>query len=327
MQRFVRFIAFAGALAASGAVLAQANYPTKPIRAVIGFPTSSAPDTMLRMIAERMGTLLGQPMVVENRPGAAGTIAGTAVAQAAPDGYTLMMALAASMSVGPHLLPSAKYDPTKDFAPIGMIQRGPYYIALRTDVPINTFAELIAHGRAKPGDLNYASPGIGTQHHLTFELIQLLTGARFTHIPMTGTGQGITETIGGRTHMIIDGAGVQFAAQARAGKLKLIGMTGAQPLAIFPGVIPIAQQGLPDFQSHSWWGLVAPAGTPQPIIARLNAELNKVLAMPEIVERLTAEGSITGGRSSSTPEEFGRWIASEYERWGKVIRDTGIKLQ
>lgn len=311
---------------APSAALAQA-WPAKPIRVLIGFPPGTLPDTIARLLAEKMVPNLGQPMVIENRPGAAATIAANLAAQAPADGYTIMVGLAASMSVGPWLFPSAKYHPVKDFEPIGLIQRGPYYIAVRTDLPINSFQDLIAYGKARPGELNYASPGIGTQHHLTWELIQMQTGARFVHVPQSGTAQAITETLGGRTQVIMDGAGLQFAAQVKAGKLRMIAMTGTATQPAFPGVIPVAEQGMPGMQSHSWWGLVAPAGTPRDIINRLNAELNKALASPDIIERLSQEGSITTGKITTTPEEFGRWIAAEYERWGKVIKDAGIKLQ
>lgn len=308
----------------TGSALAQA-WPAKPVRLVLGFPPGSAPDTITRLLADKFTASVGQTFVVDNRPGAAATIAATQVAQAPADGYTIMVALAASMATAAHLLQSAKYHPVKDFAPIGFIQRGPYYIAVPADSPINTFPDLIAAAKAKPGELNFASPGVGTQHHLTWELIMLQTGAKLTHVPLSGTAVMITETITGRTQVNLDGAGTQFASQVKAGKLKLIGMTGARPLPIFPGVKPIHEQGLA-IESHSWWGLVAPTGTPREIIVRMNAELNKALASPDVIERLTAEGAITDGKPGSTPEEFGKWIATEYERWGKVIKDVGIKL-
>ncbi|MFN0301965.1 MAG: Bug family tripartite tricarboxylate transporter substrate binding protein [Burkholderiales bacterium] len=323
----VRVIAgLALGLSAGAGAWAQA-WPSKPVRIVLGFPPGIAPDTVARMLVDKFRAQIGQSFVVENRPGAAGTIAGTQVAQSAPDGYTLMFAVAASMSVAPHFLQSAKYHPVTDFAPIGFIQRSPYYIAVRADVPINSFEELIAYGKTKPGVLNYGSPGLGTQHHLTWELMQWQTGARFTHIPLAGTPQIISEMLGGRLDAILDGAGGPFAAQVKAGKLKLVAMTGTQPLPIFPSIQPIGKTALPGFESFSWWGLVAPLGTPAAIIARMNAELNKALASADVIDRLTEEGAIISATPGSTPEEFGKWIGTEYERWGKVIKDAGIKLQ
>lgn len=324
MQHGIKIAVAAASMLIASAVSAQA-WPTKPVKLVLGFPPGSAPDTIGRMLADKFTASIGQPFVMENRPGAAATIAATQVAQAPADGYTIMIGLAASMATAAHLLPSAKYHPVKDFAPIGFIQRGPYYLAVRTDLPVENLQDLLALAKAKPGSLNFASPGVGTQHHLTWELMMLMTGLKFTHIPLTGSAQMISETITGRTDLSLDGAGVQFASQVKAGKLKLIAMTGSRPLPIFPGVKTMNEQGLA-LESYSWWGLVAPAGTPRPVIDRMNAELNKALASPDMIERLTAEGAITDGKPGSTPEEFGRWIATEYERWGKVIKDAGIKL-
>ncbi len=312
--------------AGSGAAMAQA-WPAKPVRIVHGFPPGSAPDTVIRMIAEKFTPAMGQTFLIENRTGAAGTIAGTAVAQSAPDGYTLMLGVAANVTVAPHLLPSAKYNPTTDFAAIGLIQRSPYYIAVRTDVPINSFRELIATAKAKPGALNYASIGIGSQHHLTWEVMEARLGFKVTHIPLSGTAQAVAETLGGRTELIIDSAGTAFASQARAGKLRMLATTSAKPLPLFPDVMPVADQGLPGFESLAWWGLLAPAGTPAPIITRLNGELNKAVASADIADRLRQEGALTNDTIGNTPADFTRWIATEYERWGRVIKETGIKVQ
>ena len=321
----IRTIAAALALACLSVNASAQAWPAKPVRLVLGFPPGSAPDTITRLLADKFTAQIGQTFIVDNRPGAAATIAATQVAQSPADGYTIMVALAASMATAVHLLPSAKYHPVKDFAPIGFIQRGPYYIAVPADSAINSFPDLLAAAKAKPGEINYASPGVGTQHHLTWELIQLQTGTKLTHVPLSGTAVMLTETITGRTHVNLDGAGVQFASQVKAGKLKLVGMTGARPLPIFPGIRPIREQGL-DLLSHSWWGLVAPAGTPREIITRMNTELNKALASSDVIDRLSAEGAITDGTPGSTPEEFGKWIQTEYERWGKVIKDVGLKL-
>ena len=314
-------------LTAFGQVAFAQAWPAKPVRIVHGFPPGSAPDTVIRMIAEKFTPAMGQTFLIENRPGAAGTIAGTVVAQAAPDGHTLLLGVAANISVAPHLLPSAKYNPTKDFAAIGLIQRSPYYIAVRSDVPVNSFRELVAAARARPNSMNYATIGIGSQHHLTWELMEARLGVRFTHIPLSGTAQAISETIGGRTELIIDAAGTAFASQAKAGKLRLLASTGAKPLALFPDVPSLTDLGLPGFESHAWWGILAPAGTPSQVVTRLNGELTSALASAEISERLRQEGAIMNDTIGNTPADFSRWVASEYERWGKVIRDTGIKVQ
>ena len=314
-------------MALLGSTALAQTWPTKAVRIVHGFPPGSAPDTVIRMIAEKFTPAMGQTFLIENRSGAAGTIAGTAVAQSAPDGYTLLLGVAANISVAPHLLPSAKYNPAKDFSAIGLIQRSPYYIAIRSDVPVNSFRDLVNAAKAKPNSMNYATIGVGSQHHLTWELMESRLGVKFTHIPLSGTAQAISETVGGRTELIIDSAGTAFAAQAKAGKLRMLATTASKPLALFPDVPPLTELGLPGFESYAWWGILAPAGTPAAIVNRVNGELNKALASADIAERLRQEGAITNDTIGSTPADFARWVASEYERWGKVIRESGIKVQ
>jgi tripartite-type tricarboxylate transporter receptor subunit TctC len=319
-------VVVAATLAAGISVGALAQtWPAKPVRIVLGAAAGTAPDTIGRMLADKFTASMGQSFVIENRPGAAATLAAMQVMKSPADGYTIMFAVAAGMATGPHLMPNAKYHPANDFAPIGFIQRAPYYIVVRTDLPIQSLQDLIAYGKSKPGELNFATPGIGTLHHLTLELLMMQSGARFTHVPLAGTVLAITETLGGRTHATIDNAGVQFAAQVKAGKLRMIAMTGATSQRIFPGVKTMGEQGLA-LESYAWWGLVAPMGTPREIILRMNAELNKALASPDLIERQTAEGAIIDSSPGSTPEAFGNWIAAEYERWGKVIKEAGIRL-
>jgi tripartite-type tricarboxylate transporter receptor subunit TctC len=321
-------LSLGGGLFSTASIQAQpAPWPAKPVHVINGFPPGSAPDTVMRMIAERIGPAIGQTVLVENRVGAAGTIAATAVSQAAPDGYTVLLGFAANITVAPHLLASARYNPTTDFAPIGLIQRSPYFIAVRGDLPMRTFQDLVAEAKARPGALNYASIGVGSQHHLTWEVLSSRLGINVVHVPLSGTVQAIAETIGGRTEVIIDAAGTAFAAQAKAGKLRLLAMTGSKPLAIFPEVPALADLGLPGFESLAWWGMLAPPGTPAAIVTRLNAELNRAIATPEVAERLRQEGAIMGDTMGTTPADLGRWIATEYERWGRVIRDAGIKVQ
>jgi tripartite-type tricarboxylate transporter receptor subunit TctC len=305
------------ALVAATAPVHAQPYPQKAVSVLVGFPAGTAPDTLMRTVAERMSDLLGQPMMVENRPGAAGTIAASQVMAAAPDGYTLMLGVAGSLSVAPHVLPSVKYDPIRDFSPVGLIQRGPYFIAVNSDLPVHTFAELVAYAKARPGTLNYATPGVGTAHHVLFEKLQRLTGTDMVHVPLA-TGQAINETIAGRTQVLIDAASPSLTALVRAGRLRVVGMTGAAPLPIFPEARPVSEQGAP--------GLVAPLGTPPTVVARLHEEVDRVLGMPEVMERLAAHGGMPGARDVvRTPAAFGRFVAEQYVRWGALVREAGIK--
>jgi tripartite-type tricarboxylate transporter receptor subunit TctC len=306
------------------AVLGQ-EWPTKPIRMIVGFPPGALPDVLGRMVAERMTAGFKQAVIVENRPGAAGVIAGNFVAKAPADGYTLLVGVAANLAVAPHLMSSAQYVPTKDFAPIGLIQRSPYFIVAAADLPVASIRELLSYAASNPGKLNFITPGVGTPHHLTWELIMMQTGAKMVHVPGQAA-QMISETITGRTHLFMDSATSVMASNVKAGKLKIIGMTGDRRMADYPTVPTAREQGLDGIVSHAYNGLVAPAGTPDAVLKRLNAELNTVLARPEIVERLKAEGVPTEQGVGSTPEQFGALISAEYARWGKVIRDARITI-
>jgi len=296
------------------------------VKITIGFPPGTPPETIGRMIADRFSALFGQNFLVDNRPGATGTIAATDVARAPADGYTLMVGVAASLAVAPHLLQSARYDPTTAFAPIGLIQQGPYFFIVRSDLPVSNLKELIAYAREHPGKLNFATPGVGSVHHLTLELLMQKTGARFTHVPFQGGGQMVMETVGGRTDVFVEAASATVVQYLKSGKLKFIGTTGAARSADFPDVATAREQGV-DLESYSWWGLLAPAGTPAPIVASLNGALNKVLAEPAMVERLHNEGVPPDSRRALTPEQFSEFIAGEYRRWGEVIKQANLKVE
>jgi tripartite-type tricarboxylate transporter receptor subunit TctC len=320
----VVFTAFITALITAAPAIAQ-DWPSKPVRMIVGFPPGALPDVLARMVADRMTGTLHQPVIVENRPGAAGTIAGNLVARSPADGYTLLVGVAANLAVAPHLMASAQYVPTKDFAPIGLIQRSPYFIVAAMDLPVANLKELLAYAKANPGKLNFVTPGVGTPHHLTWELMMLQTGVKMVHVPVQAA-QMITETVTGRAHLFMDSATSVMVANVKSGKLKMIGMTGEKRMADHPDVATAREQGLEGIVSHAYNGLVAPAGTPAAIVKRLNSELNAVLARPEIIERLRAEGVPTEQGVGSTPEQFGALIGTEYARWGKVIKEARITI-
>lgn len=303
---------------------AQQKWPSKPIQLVVGFPPGTLPDVLGRMVAEKMGKNLGQPVVVIDQPGAAGALAANAVARAAADGYTLMVGVAASIAVAPHVFRTAAYDPVKAFTPIGLIQRSPYFIVARGDIPFSDFSDMLDYARKNPGKLNFGTPGIATLHHLTWELLQQKTGVSMTHIPMQAP-QMITETLAGRIDLFMDSATSLTTSNVKAGKFKFIAMTGDRRMAAFPDVPTVSESGV-ELVSGAFNGIVGPAGLPQEIVQTLNSELNRALASPEILERLSQEGVPVEGGVRSTPQEFGELIRSEYMRWGVVIKAANIKL-
>ena len=291
---------------------------------VVPTAVGGAVDTVGRVLASNMGSRLHTTVVTVNRPGASGTIAARAVAQANTDGYTLLLGVAANLAVASNAL-AGGYDPTKWFAPVGLIQRGPYAVFVSTSLPVSTFHELLAHAKKEPGRLNFATPGVASAHHLAWELLMARAGVRLVHVPFQGQ-QMVTETIAGRTQVLMTTPGSTLRQLADAGKLKMIAISGAKRLDQLSHLPTISEQGVPGYEAYSWWGLVAPSGTPPAVVERLNTALNAALDLPEIRERLRAEG-VPEERFATTPEAFGAWIAAEYALWGKVIRERNIKFE
>ena len=291
---------------------------------VVPAQSGGAPSVVGRVLAEHMSGHLGRPIVVDERPGAAGLIGARAVAQAAADGNTMLLGTAATLAVTPHVQ-RAGYDPLQAFAPVGMIQRGPYLLAINPSVQAKTFPDLVGLAKSRPGTLAYASPGIASVHHLTWELLLARVGASMQHVPFNGP-QMIAETIAGRTQAMLNSPSAGLLQLGTTGRLRFIALTGAQRLAQAAHVPTLQEQGIDRFESYSWWGLVVPAGTPPGTVAELNAALNRALEAPSVRERLAAEG-VPEERFARTPEEFGRWVRAEHARYGSIIRDAGIKLQ
>lgn len=306
----------------SAAQAAEAS--SRPIMLVVSTAVGGAPDAIGRVLASNMGSRLGTTVVTVNRPGASGTIAARAVAQANPDGHTLLLGVAANLAVAANGL-AGGYDPTKWFAPVGLIQRGPYAVFVSTNLPVSTFRELLAHAKDEPGRLHFATPGVASAHHLAWELLMARTGVSLVHVPFQGP-QMVTETVAGRTQVVMTSPGSTLRQLADAGKLKIIATSGAKRLDQLSHLPTISEQGVPGYEAYSWWGLVAPSGTPPAVIARLNSALNSALDLPEIRERLRAEG-VPEERFATTPEAFGAWIAAEYALWGKVIRERNIRFE
>jgi len=314
----------AAALAAAslrpGAGFAQ-PYPARPVRMVVPFVPGGGADTTARFVAEPLGAELGQSIVIENRGGAGGTIGTAAVAQAPADGYTLLYGTPGPLITNRFLMESLPYDPDKDFAPVSLLTKGAYLMAVNKDVPARTVAEIIALARAHPGELTFASSGIGAGSHLAGELLCIEAGIRMSHVPYRGTGQALQDVASGRVSMSIDTYGPMIPL-IQAGKLRPIAVTSARRMPDLPDVPTIAET-IPGYEVTVVNYICVRSGTPRPIIDRLNQALVRVLAEPSLLERMRAAGS--SPPVSSTPEELGDILRSEVAKWGEVIRKAGIR--
>ena len=311
---------FGLAAAAPGAATAQ-SYPTRPIRMIVPFVPGGGADITARFVAEPLAVALGQPVVVDNRGGAGGTIGTAAVAQASADGYTLLYGTPGPLITNRHLMASLPYDPDRDFAPVSLLTRGAYVMAVHRDVPARSVAEVIALAKARPGELSFASSGIGAGSHLAGELLCMEAGIRMSHVPYRGTGPALQDVAAGRVTMSIDSLG-PMVPLLQAGNLRAIAVSSAERMPELPDVPTIAET-IPGFEVGVINYICVRTGTPAPIIQRLNEALVRVLADPDLKERMRAAGS--SPPLSSTPEELGAMLRSESAKWGEVIRRAGIR--
>lgn len=318
LRRLAAFVCAGAALASTHAVAA---YPDKPIRLVVPFAPGGGTDLVARTLGAGMAKELGQPFIIENKPGA-GTIIGTDyVAKSPADGYSIVIATFA-YAVNPSLMPRLPYATDKDFAPISLIARGPNVLVVRADSPYKTVKDVIAAARAKPGRLTFASQGNGTSAHLAGEMFTNLAKIRMTHVPYRGAGPAITDLLGGQVDMIF-GTAAAVATFVDSGKLRALGVTSASPSAALKGVPPIGRD-LPGYQVESWYGLYAPAGTPADVIAKLNAAARKAAASPAFAKKIEQEGlSIV----ASDPAELDRYVKAEEARWRKIVKENNIKAE
>ena len=298
---------------------AAQNWPTKPIRFLTGFAVGGSSDQLARLIAERLTLALGQPVIVDNRTGGNG-VAGTAIAARSPaDGYTYLVVFDAH-ATNPSLQKSLPYDTVKDFAPIMLLANSPYALVVNAASPYHKLADLIAAAKAKPRELTLGSSGIGSRGHLAIILIEQRTGAKITQIAYRGPAQSIIDVIGGQITMQM-GTFFFVSPFIKAQRVRGLAVTSAARMPQMPEIPTVAEQGYPGYEVHSWWGIVAPAGVPQPILQRLHAQLKTILCTQEMRERLEQLGITI---RASTPDEFARYIASETALWGKVVRDGKI---
>jgi len=324
-MKLVRALAVGAAcvvvLLAGHPALAQ-PYPNKPVRMVIAFPPGGTSDFVGRVVAAKLSEFLGQPIVIDNKPGATGLIGTQDVARAAPDGYTLLLA-PSDFTLIPTLQAKPPYDAQKDFAPIGMVLDYPHVLVANPNVAASNAKELIALAKSKPSQLNFASGGNGATNHISGEWFKLNSGADITHVPYKGNGPAITDLLADRVQLLFTSTG-PVEAHLKSGKLKAIAVTGRNRLASLPDVQTVAESAIPGYQFTLWYGLVAPAGTPRPVIDRLNADLRRTMASPEVKEKLA---SIGGNLNVGSPEEFAAVLRDETVRWAKLAKDVGIKME
>jgi tripartite-type tricarboxylate transporter receptor subunit TctC len=305
---------------ASGA-LAQ-NWPNRPIRMIVPYTPGGYTDLMARLVGQKISDALGQPIIFENKPGANAIIGTDVVAKAAPDGYTFGTVIAAH-AVNATLNPKLPYDTLKDFSYVSLMSVAPLIMIAHPSLPANNVQELIQLAKAKPGELNFASSGVGAAAHLTMEMFKSRTGIDMVHIPYKGTAGALQDVIGGRINVMFDVVG-PLMPQVRSGLAKSIVVTAKERIPAASDVPTMAEQGVPDFVSGTWAGIIAPAGTPKEIVDRISAEAKKALADPALQAKLVEQGIVAVG---STPEEFRSFVGEEIARWGKVITDAGIKME
>ncbi|MBC5783822.1 tripartite tricarboxylate transporter substrate binding protein [Ramlibacter sp. USB13] len=314
----------AGPLALSGA-LAQGGYPSRPVRIVVPFTPGGSSDVLARAIGTDLGRSLGQPVVIENVPGAGGSLGAEKVARSPADGYTLLMGHIGTLAVNPALYPKLGYDPVKSFAPVAWVARVPNILVVNASVPAKDLKEFVALARSQPGKLAYGSGGNGSAAHTTMEYLKLQAGISLLHIPYRGTAPSVTDLLAGQVQALFTGVPA-LLPHIRAGKMRALAVSSPKRLAVLPDVPTVAESGLPGtkgFEADQWYGIVAPAGTPADVVARLNQDINKALGSEEVRTRLAAEGAEP---TPATPQAFGELIAREIPRWDKVVKSARIHL-
>src|SRR5437868_9463267 len=304
----------------AGSAQAQDAWPSQPIRFILPFPPGGGTDILGRLIAENLSTRLGQPVGTENRGGAGGNVGAKAAARSAPDGYTIVL-VAPSIAISPSLYSKLNYDPVKDFVAVAMVASVPNVMITHPAVPAQNLAEFIALAKAKPGGMNFGSGGSGTSNHLAGELLNLVADIKLVHVPYKGVNLAMNGVLAGEVQLVFIGVPVP-APHIKAGRLRALAVLAQRRSPILPDVPTAEEAGLANFDVTTWYAILAPAGTPRPIVARLNGELMKIMHAPDIKERLAAMGT---DPMTSTPEECGEYIQKEIAKWGDVVRKAGLR--
>lgn len=321
---FMRLAALTSALLLGGLGLganAQAAYPDKPVRILVGFSPGGTTDVVARIVAKELSDELGQPFVVENRPGASSNIATEAVARAAPDGYTLLM-VAVTSAVNQTLFKKLNFDLVADFAPMALAARVPNVLVVNPNVPAKDVKELVAYAKANPDKVSFASSGSGTSIHMAGELFKLETGLKTLHVPYKGSSPALTDLMGGQVQFMFDNMPSAWP-HVQSGKLRALAVTTADRSASAPDLPTMIEAGFPNFDVSSWFGLLAPKGTPPEIVERINAAVNKAMAKPDVQERFAGLGAVPGSGSAA---DFQNFIKTEVDRWAKVVKASGATV-
>lgn len=313
---------FAFAATLLPATAAAQAFPDKTISIVVPFPPGGSTDLLARRIAEKLSTSLKQTVIVDNRPGAGGTMGADYVAKSSPDGYTLLMGVTGSNAISGALYPSLPYDPVKSFSPVTIVAVAPLVLAVNPDSPVKTLQDFVALAKKKPGSLTHGSPGNGTSMHLTGVMFEHATGTTLLHVPYRGSAAALRDLLGGRIDAMFGDVAV-LMPMVQSNKVVALAVTSKKRHPLMPNVPTVAESGYPDFEALSWQGLFAPANTPRPIVARLSQEVNKALQSPDIQKFFSARGFLVGG---DTPEEFSAFVAEQTSKWAKIVKDSGIKL-
>lgn len=306
---------------ASGAVIAQ-NYPTRPIRLVVPFVPGGGTDLLARTLAQKLNEAWGQPVVTDNRPGGTGAVGSLLVAQSAPDGYALILVTSSTHAIAPNFHRKPPYDPVKDFAPVAQVASAPEIMVAHPSVPATSIKELVALAKAKPGTLNYASPGMGTIGNMTGELFKIVTGAEITHIPYKGSADAMRDLVGGQVHLMFSAPG-SVIQQVRAGKLRALGSATSQRLPELKDIPTLAESGYPAVEASNWYAVLATAGTPKAVINKLNHEIVRTMQLAEVKEMLLRQGYEA---TTSTPEELASLIRNDLAKWNKVVVAAGMQI-
>ena len=317
MVRLIALVLCSFFVVAAGA---QEAYPSRPVRFILPFPPGGGTDILGRIIAERLSASLGQPVVTENRGGAGGNVGAEAAAHSAPDGYTIVL-VAPSLAISPSLYSKLNYDPVRDFAPISLVATVPNVMITNPSVEAKNLQEFIALARSKPGQMNFGSGGSGTSNHLAGELFNIVTGAKLVHVPYKGVNLAMQDVLSGRVQLVFIGVPAALP-HIKAGRLRALAVVAPQRSPALPEVPTVAEAGLKDFEVTTWYGVLAPAGTPRPIITRLNGELAKVMHAPDVKERLAGMAT---DPLTSTPAEFAAYLKQEIAKWGDVVRKAHLK--
>ncbi len=318
----IKFLCAVLASAAAG-VHAQPAYPGKPVRLIVGFAAGGGTDVLARALGQQLTETFGQPVTIDNRAGAGGIIATELGAKAAPDGYTLLVGSAAAFAINPNLIAKLPYDPVRDFAPVGLFATLSYAVVVHPSLPAKSIKELIALARARPGELNYGSAGSGSSTHLAIEHFLAQAGVRMTHVPYKGNTPAMTALMSGEVTMVFDPV-LTSVPQIRSGRIRALAVSTVKRSELLPGVPTVAEAGLKGYESGNWFGIFAPAGTPRPIIERLNAAINKAMTSADVKSRLLAQGAepLTG-----SPEDLGRHVQLEIAKHATIVRSAGIRIE